>query len=238
MRIKPYALEPVLLAAWSSNGLHESGTTIAHVLPDGCQDLIWMQRAGERPVWFIAPLTAGPYAVMNDRPVHYRGYRIRPGTMLASADLLDAAERCGGEGEPQDVLPLLDAHARRPLSVVECLDALACRRRVDHAARSLGVSVRTLARTVERSTGYPPVFWCRLARIRTAAHDLVSAARHPHPGRGLALAELAANHGFSDQAHFSRECRGWLGFSPRDLRARTDLHEVVLQSGYGSPGIV
>lgn len=219
----------VLLSAWSSLDVPGLRPEPVHVLPDGCQDLIWMQREGERPVWFIAPLTSAPYTVLQYQPVRYRGYRLQPGTTVDVAALLRAARDRGGEGEAADVLPLLAEHAARPASLVACLEAVAWASDVAAASRALGVSARTLGRVVQQATGQAPVFWRRLARVRRAARQLVADTDPNRP-----LVELAVDHGYADQAHFSRECRLWLGVTPGELRRRADLRAAVLQSGYGT----
>ncbi|AEG93229.1 helix-turn-helix domain-containing protein [Ramlibacter tataouinensis] len=91
-------------------------------------------------------------------------------------------------------------------------------------AGRVGVSERSLERTTARATGQPPRYWRSLSRVRRAAMALRSPA---------SLAEIAADHGYADQAHFSRECLRWLGQSPARLRASPRLLAVVAQSGYG-----
>lgn len=233
-----------LLAHWSldtcHDGLADSRAKLplqAHVLPDGCQDLIWMQRAGERPVWFVAPLAACTYVVCHEQPVRYHGYRLSPGTRIQPSALLRAAQAHGRDGEPGDVLPLLFEHARCDARVIEVLAALSESLSVTAAAGALGASPRTLSRWLSGATGQPPVFWHQLARVRRAARGLC--ADGPGAGMGsstaVPLAELALDHGYADQAHFSRECRRWFGFSPRELQRRPELLATLQDSGYGTP---
>jgi AraC-like DNA-binding protein len=47
------------------------------------------------------------------------------------------------------------------------------------------------------------------------------------------LAELAADQGFSDQAHMTREFRHWLGVTPAQVRAQVAWRDLMAQSGYG-----
>ena len=232
-----------LLAHWSLDTFRDrppgprAGQPVqAHVLPDGCQDLIWMQRAGERPVWFVAPLAAGTYLVCHDRPVRYQGYRLSPGTHIESSALLKAAQAHGHEGEPGDVLPVLFEHARCDPRVIDALAALSESLNVSAAARALGVSSRTLSRCLGAATGQSPVFWHQLARVRRAAQCLSGTGQGEAFGRvgAPALAEIALDHGYADQAHFSRECRRWFGFSPGALQRRPDLLATLQDSGYGT----
>ena len=113
----------------------------------------------------------------------------------------------------------------------EALHALAHIRTVGAAAQSLGVSERSLERLTQRATGQPPRFWRALARVRRAARDLAT----PQP-----LAEIAADHGYADQAHLSRDCLRWLGQTPAALRRSPEQLATVAQAGYADrhrPGL-
>ena len=91
------------------------------------------------------------------------------------------------------------------------------------AARQLAVSERTLQRLVYVATARPPAYWKCLARVRRAAAGL---------DRAPSLAAWAADHGFADQAHMTREFQRWLGRTPSALLASADLLAVAAASGY------
>jgi AraC-like DNA-binding protein len=47
------------------------------------------------------------------------------------------------------------------------------------------------------------------------------------------LAEIAADNGYADQAHFCRDCLRWLGQSPAALRRSPHVLTTIAQAGYG-----
>ncbi len=122
------------------------------------------------------------------------------------------------------LLDAIDAHTQLAPRVQEALHTLAHAATVAAAARSLGVSERSLERLTRAATQQPPSYWRALARVRRAAQAL---------GSGEALVGIAADHGYADQAHFSRDCLRWLGQSPSALRRSPGLLATVAQAGYG-----
>jgi len=80
--------------------------------------------------------------------------------------------------------------------------------------RDCAFSERSLRRKLVQTTGASPKFWQRLARVRKAG---MAISRSDHP-----LAAIAADYGFSDQAHMNREIRRWFGCTPMMLRANRE----------------
>ena len=82
--------------------------------------------------------------------------------------------------------------------------------RVDELAAFSGVSSRQLRRRFDRTVGYGPAYYARIARLQRFA---AGAARHP----GRRLAELAADAGYADQPHLAKDCRDVAGVTPQRL---------------------
>jgi AraC-like DNA-binding protein len=80
-------------------------------------------------------------------------------------------------------------------------------------AREIGWSRRHFAARFRAVTGFAPDRFRRLARFERFADAL---ARHPD----AALAGLAAETGYADQPHLSRDVLEFSGMTPGGLRAR------------------
>ena len=209
-----------VLEVWSFRA-EESCSAL--VLPDGCRDLILRHPPGGRPHWFVSDLSRQPYDVAVEAETVMRGFRLRPGTELAAeAGLL--ADLQGRDDDDAQILARLSGHARLDRRVAEALECLA-ETGDAQAARRLGVTPRTLQRLLRTATGQEPAAWAQLARVRRAGRAV---AAHDAP-----LAELAADHGYADQAHMTRAFRRWLGITPAGLRRDPDRAALLAASGYG-----
>jgi AraC-like DNA-binding protein len=80
-------------------------------------------------------------------------------------------------------------------------------------AEQLGWSPRRLSREFDREFGVSPKIVARLGRFDRARRELLRAPTVP------VLADLAARHGYYDQAHLAREFRDFAGLSPTALLA-------------------
>jgi AraC-like DNA-binding protein len=192
----------------------------ARVLPDGCVDLVWtgaevaVAGPATRPILPRVP----PGAVKL-------GVRFRVGAAgaalgLPAGELLDSfatlgviwaegdelAERIAEASDPGAQLAVLvHAVARRlapasapdPLVRAAILDIARPRTRVAELGGRLGISERQLRRRFEGAVGYPPK---TLARVLRLQRFLGLAAR------GDDLARLAAEAGYADQPHLTRDC--------------------------------
>ncbi|OGB15013.1 MAG: hypothetical protein A2W72_21485 [Burkholderiales bacterium RIFCSPLOWO2_12_67_14] len=213
-----------LLEAWRHASPEASRTL---VVPDGCRDLIAIEAPGQPARWLVSPLANSGYTVESVAGAIYTGYRLRPGVRIDDDALLRLA-RAGDPADIQRAYALLGALAHMDTGTSEALDALAAAPNVTSAARTLGLSERSLERLLLSGTGRTPVYWKRLARLRRSAQALSSDAP---------LAELAVDHGFSDQAHMTREFRRWLGTTPARAQASASWRFLLAQSGYGDPVI-
>jgi AraC-like DNA-binding protein len=84
---------------------------------------------------------------------------------------------------------------------------------IEHLARDLDCSRKHLAMLFRRHVGLPPKTMARVFRFEHAMKGLSA-------GRFDTLADLAADCGYADQAHFNRDFAAFAGESPRMLKAR------------------
>jgi AraC-like DNA-binding protein len=89
--------------------------------------------------------------------------------------------------------------------------------RIEELARALGCSRRHLAARFAEDVGVPPKVAARLIRFEAARARLGS----------VPLARLAAEHGFSDQAHLAREFRALGGAPPTVFPSVQDAGEAA-----------
>src|SRR5436190_5328598 len=194
------------------------GPAADRVLPDGCADIVW---TGEQL------LVAGPAtrAVVPQVPVDATklGIRFRTGAAaqalgLPAAELREESialeeiwgargrelsERAADAPSTQERLRLLsstvaDVPAPDPLVRAAVRELADPRARVAELCRSLFISERQLRRRIEQAVGYSPRTLARVLRLqrflRLAERD------------GDDLARLAAEAGYADQSHLTREC--------------------------------
>jgi AraC-like DNA-binding protein len=199
------------------------GAPAARVLPDGCADIVW---TGEALI-VAGPATEAvvPRVAADATKV---GIRFRTGAAaralgLPAAELRDEtvgleeiwgargrelAERAAEADGASERLELLssavaDVAAPDPLVRAAVRELARPRTRVAELCRSLAISERQLRRRIEDAVGYSPRTLARVLRLqrflRLAERD------------GDDLARLAAEAGYSDQAHLTRDCRDLCG---------------------------
>ena len=84
--------------------------------------------------------------------------------------------------------------------------------RVADVAAAFGLSERALQRLVENRVGLTPKWLIQRRRLHDAVEQLKK-------GGGPALADLAIELGYADQAHFSRDFRAVTGLTPGEFAA-------------------
>ncbi|MGI3783189.1 MAG: AraC family transcriptional regulator [Janthinobacterium lividum] len=230
--------------------LPEGVTSKSQVLPHPTCNLT-VERGVRRPdAPPAAVLVTGPATRRFDVETTGRGWvwgvRFRPGGLpaLAGLDAIHLAERTVAASDllPGGVVAALDAlhdtgspaeadqarveAALRPLvgdpdpdhELVLALvsEMLADRTlvRVAQVSERHGLPTRRLQRLFSRYVGVGPK-WV-LARYRM--HDVVAALDGGHDG---SLAALAVEHGWYDQAHFTRDFTALVGVTPARYRARS-----------------
>ncbi|WP_349367649.1 helix-turn-helix domain-containing protein [Salinarimonas sp.] len=206
----------MIIARWSHPAQRAE---VATILPDGCVDLILVRDRDGRVRPRVSALMDGPTPVRIAAGAAYHGFRLLPGARI-DATALSAAAAAAGNDEAL-LLDRLPEFAFRSQVLADALAHLAQARSVTDAAGRAGVRARTLQRVTLRETSRGPDFWRRLARARRAARRAIA---------GEPLADIAADEGYCDQAHMTRELVRWFGASPwrlaRDARLAAQLAEV------------
>jgi AraC-like DNA-binding protein len=217
-------LAEVVDAAWLSRPVGESA-----ILPDGCIDLIFA--SGGR--LFVSAIIDEPERYAATPGGWVVGVRFRPGMARCVLDV-DPVEcrdhQLGGEDvglgdlqagladcrTPEAALERLTTHVRErveprhrpPARIRHAVAALAQPTTIAALAGELAVSPRTLQRELQAWTGLPPKVLARILRAQAAMKELRAGRR---------LAEVAAERGFADQAHMTRELRRLAGRAPSEI---------------------
>lgn len=205
------------------------------IIPDGRIDLIFNLDLGEA---FIAGPNERPFDVRHDRPTRLLGATMSPqcasaalGTEIGVLDgrwrTLDsvlgpfARQLAGRVAACESDAARLAALETFLLARLGAVDPRVSRAiagiarssgRVDVAAlsRDCGASPRNLTRLFDRWVGLPPKTFARIARAQEALRRMQEA---PPPN----LKTLAADLGFADQAHMSRELKTITGVRPSEM---------------------
>jgi AraC-like DNA-binding protein len=231
-------LSELVACTWEREVPNVDASAATRVLPDGCVDLIWhgggLVVAGPDRGPFLSPPRPGATIV---------GIRLRPGAAglvlgLPASELHDTrvpleavwghrgaelAEEVADAGSAPHRRGRLERIVHEQLTRVGEPDSLvlaATRRlglpgsRVGSLTRAFGTSERQLLRRFNSAVGYGPKTLDRVLRFqRFLAHS--RAASNGNAG----LARLAADAGYADQAHLSRECVRLSGLTPARLVA-------------------
>jgi AraC-like DNA-binding protein len=208
-----------------------AGAGPTRVLPDACTDLIWQSGVGA----FVAGPDTGP--VPDSRPpgAVLVGARFRPGAGGAAlgvplSELLDQrVDAADLPAVPGGRLPgsLAPAEAWRRMARIAAemvterppdplvLDAARLLAqpgaRAELAAARLGLGERQLRRRCQAAVGYGPRMLTRVLRFRRFLSRIEAA------GTAADLAGLAAETGYADQAHLTRESTRLAGLPPAAL---------------------
>jgi AraC-like DNA-binding protein len=223
-----------VLCVWSQV-IGAGETSYRHrVLPDGCADVVWI---GEAPAVVAGPAT-GPVVVPLRPRTIVVGARLRPGAAsgalgLPANEFLDrdtpVRDLWGSEADalsavveqPSIAARLAAAQAAlagrlaeaAPIEPAIAAATLWLARhpagRIENLAGFLDLGERRLRRRFTAAVGYGPKTFQRVVRLQRVL-ALAGRAR-------MSLAALAAEAGYADQAHMSRELRALTGRSPRAL---------------------
>lgn len=219
-------LAPVMRQWWQPSwDLPEGEVRAQHVLGYPVANLVAEEGA---------PLLYGPGTKRGVRELRGRGWALgalltpAAGRHLASrpfVELLDAVERVpltGSLGHPDEARAALSARLRAVVDLLDDDDLAAnalletvegdpTLLRVADLAERLHRSVRSLERLARRNFGITPAAIIRRRRLQDAAAAVRLAPERP-------LRDIAAEFGFADHAHLTREFSAVLGFTPSEYR--------------------
>jgi len=229
---KPHpALADDIACTWS-----DSARPGLRVLPDGCIDIVLI---GDDALTVAGPDTAANVIGLPEGTLTV-GVRFRPGRapgFLGAraneltnqsvgldalwgqeaeviADALASAPSVDGKQAILEaaLLERLDEVRHVDADVDAALDAIATapsQTRIGALSRDLNVSERHLRRRFEQAIGYGPKTFGRVLRFR-AFLSLVE-------DHGYPIGQAAAEAGYADQAHLTRECNDLSGLPPTEL---------------------
>ena len=221
----PAALRGVVLCLWVRV---TEGAQEVRVVPDACTDVVWQRGVGTT---VVGPDTSAKLVDLARGDVLV-GMRFLPGAgggaLGVPLDVLrdlrvevadvDRAFAVDPDVEPEEVAARFVAAAagREPDPLVAAAARRLGLQEVAGLAGELGISERQLRRRFHAAAGYGPKTLARILRFRRFV-DAVDAGRTD-------LARLAAEAGYADQAHLSRETTRLAGLSPAKLvRARSSV---------------
>lgn len=228
-------------AVWT---FYSAKTSYLHIVPDGRTDLIirfYVDPTGA--INNVVPIVAPPFlvahSVLSRAHQGYVGIRFKSGsggtilnTCLRSmvgrlfegqAALTYAPELRDLQREYRNVQCLLEFLNRifsrqrdfmMSSDVAEALmfiDENTGETRISDLARALGTPVRTFNRRFTNSVGLSPKQYAQIVRLRQAIHLLTK--------DGVCAADVAADCGFSDQAHMTRDMKRFMGHTPQRLNS-------------------
>jgi AraC-like DNA-binding protein len=234
----PKTLRAIVARTWERSVPAAEAPAHARVLPDGCVDLIWRRDqlivAGPDRAAFMSPLQPGETVV---------GLRLRPGMAgsvlgLPMSELrnlrvpvaeiwgrqgIELAERVGEARSPADRRRALEAAVASRLGEIGSPDPIVAGAlgylgrpgsRVSRLPGVLSIGERQLLRRFDAAVGYGPKVLDRVLRFQRFVARTAAIADDVDQ-----LARVAADLGYADQAHLTRECRRLSGLTPGQLVA-------------------
>ena len=230
----PAALRGSVTCLWA-NVVPDGADREVLVLPDACSDLIWEQGVGchvagpdtgpvrspARAGAVIIGVRFGPSAggqALGLPLSEIRDQRVRLGNLLPAGPkrLPATLSPAAAAARMLDIAGLLVADSAPDAAVTRAATLLRdpCARTEDIAGE-VGLSERQLRRRCHAAAGYGPKTLQRVLRFQRFVRMLDASAGPPD------LASLAAQAGYADQAHLTRECSALSGLTPASLaRAR------------------
>ncbi|MFJ4189561.1 DUF6597 domain-containing transcriptional factor [Kitasatospora sp. NPDC089509] len=159
------------------------------------------------------PFAGHPVRALADRSVPAADY-FGPEADRCNDRLLAAPDAAAADAFLRPRLPAPDPVAEEVAAMVERITGSPDLCRVDDLARELGLTVRGLQRLFAEYVGASPKWVLRRARLHEAAERAATAGM-------LDLAALAAELGYADQAHLTRDFTAAVGISPARYASST-----------------
>ncbi|TYT73993.1 helix-turn-helix domain-containing protein [Desulfobotulus mexicanus] len=204
------------------------------VWPDGCRDLIAILPKNQAPELICSGLDTSPRIVICPEETRFVGIRLAPGLTfpwekddpgskcrdLSISPYPPSWQRFCFEADHDEIqnalLEVVSLASPAPHWITDYLTELG----TEGIKRATAFSQRSIRRHLVRFTGASSNYWKGLARVRKAGSAIATS--------DIALADIAADHGFSDQAHLNREIRRWFGCTPKMLRMNRELSTARL----------
>jgi AraC-like DNA-binding protein len=227
----PPPLRGAVACLWAGVVPDGGGVREGLVLPDACSDLVWEQGVG----CYVAGPDTGPAPTVTEAGTVTVGVRFRPsagghvlGVPLSEirdqrvplTDLLPAAaKRLPATLDPAeaaarvlDIAGLLVADAVPDLTMARATALLRDpSARAEDVAAAVGLSIRQFRRRCHAAVGYGPKTLQRVLRFQRFVRRLDASSG------ACDLASAAAEAGYADQAHLTRECAALSGLTPAAL---------------------
>jgi AraC-like DNA-binding protein len=229
----PPALRDAVACLWAQVTT-EDAERAGLVLPDGCTDLVWEQGRGA----FVAGPDTGPVPTTMTAGTVILGVRFRPSAGGPALGLplselrdqrVDLADLRPGDARRLPATLDPDTAMTRVLDVTAALVTDGApdpavtwaarllrdpQARAEDVAAEVGVSPRQLRRRCQAAVGYGPKTLQRVLRFRRFVSRIDAYPKSPGV---LDLAVIAAEAGYADQAHLTRECGRLSGLTPAAL---------------------
>lgn len=182
---------------------------------------VWTRRLSGTERAFGVKFQPGAFRLFTDVPVaSVSGAGQSAHGVLPGAAALEDELRAAADDDDRASIATAYVRARRveptpTLRLVQAAITLLVSdggvRRVGDACERLGVTQRTLQRLFVEYVGVTPGWVLRRGRLHAAAERVIQLAAS---GPDESLAAVAAEFGYADQAHFSRDFRRVLGIAP------------------------
>lgn len=225
------ALSGTIRCAWLHRAPTESAGARIAVVPDGCVDLLW----SEQGFVIAGPDRTAAFPMLSPG-MTILGLRFRPGIArhLLRCDLDALAGkvvalddlRLRGFNSHHEHLLATDGPMKRLRLLKEifaremhdlptirrdaaALEMLSASLPAEAIAAELGVTGRTLRRIATAEFGYGPKTLARILRLQTLLRRIGE--------KNSALADLAAEAGFTDQAHMNRDVLALTSLTPGEI---------------------